>query len=55
MISAWPLRCGVLVDGDTWLEIAGDYHINQKFAAGVSIEFGGDTDVFTIGGRFFFR
>jgi hypothetical protein len=42
-------------DGDTWLEIAGDYHFNQKFAAGVSIEFGGDTDVFTIGGRFFFR
>jgi len=42
-------------DGDTWLEIAGDYHFNRKFAAGVSIDFGGDTDVFTIGGRFFFR
>lgn len=42
-------------DGDTWLEIAGDYYINPRFAAGVSIEFGGDTDIFTIGGRFFFR
>ena len=42
-------------DSDTYLEIAGDYHFNQQFAAGVSIEFGGDTDVFTIGGRFFFR
>jgi len=42
-------------DSDTFLEIAGDYHINQKFAAGVSIEFGGDNDVFTIGGRWFFR
>ena len=42
-------------DGDTWLEIAGDYRFNRKFAAGVSIEFGGDTDVFTIGGRWYFR
>lgn len=43
------------VDSDTWLEIAGDYRFNNQFAAGVSIEFGGDTDVFTIGGRFYFR
>jgi hypothetical protein len=42
-------------DSDTYLEIAGDYRFNRKFAAGLSIEFGGDNDVFTIGGRFFFR
>lgn len=42
-------------DSDTFLEIAGDYRFNRKFAAGLSIEFGGDNDVFTIGGRFFFR
>jgi len=42
-------------DSDTYLEIAGDYRFNNRFAAGLSIEFGGDNDVFTIGGRFFFR
>lgn len=42
-------------DSDTYLEIAGDYYFNRKFAVGLSLEFGGDTDVFTIGGRFFFR
>jgi len=42
-------------DGDTWLEIAGDYRFNRMFAAGVSIEFGGDTDIFSIGGRYYFR
>ena len=42
-------------NSDTYLEMAGDYYFNRKFAAGVSIEFGGDNDVFTIGGRWFFR
>jgi len=42
-------------DSDTYLEIAGDYYFNRRFAAGLSVEFGGDNDVFTIGGRWFFR
>ena len=42
-------------DSDTYLEIAGDYYFNRQVAAGLSVEFGGDNDVFTIGGRWFFR
>ncbi|MFK8054110.1 MAG: outer membrane beta-barrel protein [Woeseiaceae bacterium] len=42
-------------DSDTFLEFAGDYYINRQFAVGASIELGGDADVFTIGGRFFFN
>lgn len=42
-------------DNDTFLEVAGDYYFAPNFAAGASLEFGGDADTFTIGGRFFFR
>ena len=42
-------------DSDTWLEFAGDYHFNRQFAAGLSIEFAGDNDAITIGGRWFFN
>ncbi len=41
-------------DSDTYLELAGDYHFTRQFAAGLSLEFAGDNDVFTIGGRWFF-
>jgi hypothetical protein len=44
-----------LDDSDTYLEIAGDYYFSQQFSAGLSVEFAGDTDVFTIGARWFFR
>ena len=41
-------------DSDTYLEIAGDYYFTQNIAAGVSLEFGGDTDLFSIGARWYF-
>jgi len=44
-----------LDDSDTYLELAGDYHFNRQFSAGLSLEFAGDSDVFTIGGRWFFK
>jgi len=42
-------------DSDTYLDIAGDYYFTPQFAAGLSIEFAGDTDIITIGGRWFFE
>lgn len=42
-------------DSDTYLELAGDYYFNRQFAAGLSLEFAGDNDVITIGGRWFFK
>ena len=44
-----------LDNSDTYLEIAVDYYFTEQFAAGVSLEFPGDADVFTIGGRWFFK
>ncbi len=41
-------------NSDTYLELAGDYYFSQQFAAGISLEFAGDNDVVTIGGRWFF-
>jgi len=41
-------------NSDTYLELAGDYIFSQQFAAGISLEFAGDNDVVTIGGRWFF-
>ncbi len=42
-------------NSDTYLEIAVDYYFTEQFAAGVSLEFAGDADVFTIGARWFFQ
>ena len=44
-----------LDDSDTYLELAGDYYFTEQFSAGVSLEFAGDADAFTIGARWFFR
>lgn len=44
-----------LDNSDTYLELAGDYYFTREFAAGLSLEFAGDSDVFTIGARWFFR
>ena len=41
-------------NSDTYLELAGDYYFSQRFAAGLSLEFAGDNDVITVGGRWFF-
>lgn len=43
-----------IADSDTLVTLAGDYYFNDQFAAGVSIDLGGDVDSFSIGGRFFF-
>lgn len=42
-------------DSDTFLTLAGDYFITPQFAAGVSIDVGGDTDVIAAGVRYFFE
>ena len=44
-----------LDDSDTYLELAGDYYFTEQFSAGVSLEFAGDADAFTIGARWFFK
>ncbi len=44
-----------LDNSDTYLELAGDYYFTEQFSAGISLEFAGDTDVFTIGARWFFK
>ena len=43
-----------LDDSDTYLELAGDYYFTEQFSAGVSLEFAGDADAFTIGARWYF-
>ena len=42
-------------DSDVFLEIAGDWYFTPNVAAGMSVEFGGDVDVWTIGARYFFK
>lgn len=42
-------------NSDTYLDLAGDYYFTEQFSAGLSLEFAGDTDVVTIGARWFFR
>ena len=44
-----------LDNSDTFLELAGDYYFRRDFSVGLSLEFAGDVDVFTIGARWFFR
>ena len=44
-----------LDNSDTYLELAGDYYFTEQFSAGLSLEFAGDTDVFTLGARWFFK
>ncbi len=43
-----------LDNSDTYLELAGDYYFTERVSAGISLEFAGDTDAFTIGARWFF-
>lgn len=42
-------------DSDSYLELAGDYYFAPQFSAGISLEFAGDSDVVSIGGRWFFK
>jgi len=43
-----------LDDSDTYLELQGDYYFTERFSAGATLEFAGDTDIFTIGASWFF-
>jgi hypothetical protein len=42
-------------DSDTYLELAGDYYFTRQFSAGLSLEFAGDSDLFSIGARYYFQ
>jgi hypothetical protein len=42
-------------ESDTYLELAGDYYFTRQFSAGLSLEFAGDSDLFSIGARYYFR
>lgn len=44
-----------LDNSDTFLELGGDYYFTRQFAAGVTLDVGGDVDTFTLGARWFFR
>lgn len=44
-----------LDNSDTFLELAGDYYFTEQISAGISLEFAGDNDAFTIGARWYFR
>lgn len=42
-------------ESDVFLELAGDWYITPQIAAGLSVEFGGDVDLWTIGARYYFK
>jgi hypothetical protein len=44
-----------LDDSDTYLQFAGDYYFTDQLAAGISLDFAGDTDAFSFGARWYFR
>ena len=44
-----------LDSSDTYLELAGDYYFTPQFSAGLSLEFAGDSDLYSIGARYYFR
>ena len=44
-----------LDNSDTYLQLAGDYYFTEQLSAGVSLEFAGDTDSFSLGARWYFR
>jgi len=44
-----------LDNNDTYLQLAGDYFFTDDASVGVSLDFGGDMDNFTLGFRWFFR
>lgn len=44
-----------LDNSDTYLELAADYYFARQFSAGISVEFAGDSDLFSVGARWYFR
>ena len=43
-----------LDDSDTFIQLGGDFYFTDEFAAGITIDLGGDVDTITFGGRWFF-
>ena len=44
-----------LDNSDTYLQLAGDYYFTDQVSAGVSLDFAGDVDTFSLGARWYFR
>lgn len=44
-----------LDNNDSYLQVAGDYYFTNEVSAGISLDFGGDSDNFTLGARWYFR
>lgn len=44
-----------LDNSDTYLQVAGDYYFTDQVSAGISLDFAGDTDTFSLGARWYFR
>ena len=44
-----------LDNSDTYLQLAGDYYFTDQISAGLSLDFAGDSDNFTLGARWYFR
>ena len=44
-----------LDNSDTYLQLAGDYYFTDQIAAGISLDFAGDTDSLSLGARWYFR
>ena len=42
-------------DSDTYLEFGGDFYFSDRFSAGLTFEFAGDVDIWTVGARWYFR
>ncbi|MEO0576355.1 MAG: hypothetical protein AAF004_12895 [Pseudomonadota bacterium] len=43
-----------VVDADTYVQLGGDYYFTPEFAAGATVDLGGDFDSITFGVRWFF-
>ncbi len=43
-----------VLDRNVYLEVAADYYFTDNLVAGITIEFAGDNDVLTFGGRYYF-
>jgi hypothetical protein len=42
-------------ESDVFMEFAGDWYVTPQWAVGLSVEFGGDLDLWTIGARYYFK
>ncbi len=58
IMPQWEMRGNLhyvnVDDSDVYFEIAGDWYFTPQIAAGLSVEFGGNADVWSLGARFYF-